>query len=64
MFRAAVRQWSSIFSILCSVSDGILLYAQKYAKGVKGTPLKIPDFLQESPMVLALLIFGTCVSKG
>ena len=25
-----------------SVSDGILLYAQKYAKGVKGTPLKNP----------------------
>ena len=23
-----------------SVSDGILLYAQKYAKSVKGTPLK------------------------
>ena len=27
-----------------SVSDGTLLSAQKCAKSVKGTPLKIPDF--------------------
>ena len=32
-----------IFLIPCPVSDGTLLYAQKCAKSVKGTPLKIPD---------------------
>ena len=33
-----------ILSVAGFVSDGILLSAQKYAKSVKGTPLKIPDF--------------------
>ena len=34
----------AFFSMTGLVSDGILLSAQKYAKSVKGSPLKIPDF--------------------
>ena len=45
-----------------SVSDGILLSAQKYAKSVKGTPLKIPKFTWAKE-VPCRSVCGTCSSK-
>ena len=44
-------------------SGGTLLYAQKCAKGVKGTPLKNPDFTRAQVVLCVDSLSGTRSAK-